>query len=73
MRITGASVGFLKTLVIVGTGYNAKLKGKHIELQIGYCQPKVLEIPDGISLELPTPTKIFIRGADKQKVVAICR
>ena len=66
--VHGVSQGFHKRLEIVGTGYNAKLKGKHLELQIGFCLPRALMIPDGITVEVPTPTKILIKGCDKHQV-----
>ena len=43
---------FEKKLTIVGTGYNGKLKGKHLELQIGFCLPKTIMIPEGIKVEV---------------------
>jgi len=63
--IFGVTEGFKKILQIEGQGYNAKLKGKHIELQVGFCLPKVLMIPDGITVEIPMPTKIVVNGSDK--------
>jgi len=66
--VHGVSQGFEKKLEIVGTGYNAKLKGKHLELQIGFCLPITMEIPEGLSLEAPSPTKITIKGCNKQMV-----
>lgn len=63
--VFGVTEGFKKTLEIVGQGYNARLKGKHVELQIGFCLPKTIMIPDGITVEIPMPTKITIKGCDK--------
>lgn len=66
--VKGVVEQFEKALSIIGTGYNARLKGKHLELQIGYCLPQSLMIPDGIIVEVPAPTKIVIRGCDRQLV-----
>jgi large subunit ribosomal protein L6 len=66
--ITGVSQGFEKTLKIVGTGYNVKLKGRHLELQVGFCLPKVIMIPDGLEVLVPDPTKIVVKGCDRQLV-----
>jgi large subunit ribosomal protein L6 len=66
--VQGVSRGFEKSLDIEGVGYNAKLDGKKLVLQVGYCHPVVLEIPAGLKVELPRPTSIKIRGADKQMV-----
>ncbi len=66
--VAGVTKGFEKALNIVGTGYNAKLKGKHLELQIGFCLPVNMMIPEGITVEVPEPTRIVIKGCDKQQV-----
>jgi large subunit ribosomal protein L6 len=66
--VTGITKGFQKNLEIIGTGFNAKLKGKHLELQIGFCLPYSVMIPEGLTVELPTPLKMIIKGIDKQKV-----
>ena len=66
--VRGASEGFRKTLEIIGVGYQAKLQGKQIVLNIGFCHPVEFDIPAGLSLETPNPTNIVITGADKQLV-----
>ena len=66
--VHGVAEGFVKTLEIVGVGYNAKLQGKKIVLQIGFCHPVELEVPDDVKIEVPLPTKIIIKSADKQRV-----
>lgn len=66
--VKGVTVGFEKGFTIVGTGYNAKLKGKHLELQVGYCLPQALMIPDGLKVEVPAPTKIIVKGCDRHLV-----
>ena len=66
--VEGLSKGFEKTLNIVGVGYNAKLQGKKVVLQIGFCHPVELDIPEGIQVEVPNQTTIVVKGADKQRV-----
>jgi large subunit ribosomal protein L6 len=64
----GVSEGYSKELTAVGVGYRAALKGKNIELQVGFSHPVNIEAPDGITFEVPEPTKIIVTGIDKQKV-----
>jgi len=66
--IEGVTQGFEKQLVIVGVGYNAKLQGRNLSLTVGYADTRVLELPEGVEVDLPSPTRIVIKGADKQKV-----
>jgi large subunit ribosomal protein L6 len=66
--VEGVTQGFEKRLQIVGVGYRAALKGKDIELQVGYSHPVVVTQPDGIEFEVPAPTQLVVRGNDKQLV-----
>ena len=66
--VTGVSEGFSKELTIVGVGYRAALKGKDLEIQVGYSHPVVIDAVDGITFEVPENTKIIVSGIDKQKV-----
>lgn len=66
--VHGVSKGFEKQLEIIGVGYNAKLQGKELRLQIGFCHPVDIPLPAGVEVETPSPTRIVIRGADKQVV-----
>ena len=66
--VTGVSEGFKKELQTVGVGYRAALKGKTLELQVGYSHPVTMDAPEGIEIEVPEPTKIIVRGIDKEKV-----
>lgn len=66
--VIGVSDGFSKELNLVGVGYRAALKGDQIELQVGFSHPVVVEARDGISFDVPEPTKIIVTGIDKQKV-----
>ncbi|RJQ53572.1 MAG: 50S ribosomal protein L6 [Actinobacteria bacterium] len=66
--VKGVSEGYTKTLEIVGVGYRAALKGKDLEIQIGYSHPVTVKAPEGISFEVPMPTRIRVHGIDKQQV-----
>lgn len=66
--VAGVVNNFEKSLTIVGTGYNAKLKGKHLEIQVGFCLPISVMIPEGLKAEVPAPNKVLIKGCDKQLV-----
>jgi large subunit ribosomal protein L6 len=66
--VEGVTEGFEKRLEIQGVGYRAQLKGKNLELALGFSHPVVVEAPEGIEFEVPQPTEIVIRGIDKQLV-----
>jgi large subunit ribosomal protein L6 len=66
--IKGVSEGFQKKLEIVGVGYKAEVKGKRIQLALGYSHPILFAPPAGIKIEIPVPTSIVISGIDKQLV-----
>ena len=66
--VEGVSTGFRKELSIVGVGYRASLKGKNIELLVGYSHPVEILAPDGITFEIPDQTRIIISGIDKELV-----
>ena len=66
--VEGVTEGFEKRLEIQGVGYRAQLKGKNLELALGYSHPVAVEAPDGIEFEVPQPTEIIVRGIDKQLV-----
>lgn len=66
--VTGVNTGFEKKLTIIGVGYRAALKGKELDLTLGFSHPVVYPIPEGINIECPTQTEIVIKGVDKQKV-----
>lgn len=68
--VEGVVEGYSKELEIVGTGYRAEKNGKTLNLNLGYSHPIDLEDPEGIEVEVPSNTKIIVRGADKQKVGA---
>lgn len=66
--VTGVTDGFSRELDIVGVGYRAQVKGKNLELLVGYSHPVTLEPPEGISFETPEPTRVVVNGIDKQAV-----
>jgi large subunit ribosomal protein L6 len=67
--VLGVSDGFSRDLEIVGVGYRATAQGpNHLELQVGFSHLVRVEAPDGISFEVPQPTRITVRGCDKQLV-----
>ena len=67
--MVGVSEGFRKELQIVGVGYRCIAKGTDaLELQLGFSHPVLVEAPDGISFEVPEPTRIIVSGPDKQVV-----
>ena len=66
--VEGVTDGFEKRLEIQGVGYRAALKGKNLELALGFSHPVSIEPPDGIDFEVPQPTEVIVRGIDKQLV-----
>jgi large subunit ribosomal protein L6 len=66
--VTGVTEGFEKRLEIQGVGYRAALRGKDLELALGYSHPVKVAAPDGIEFEVPQPTRIVVRGNSKQQV-----
>ena len=66
--VRGVTEGFERRLEIVGVGYRATLKGSDLELALGFSHPVVFPAPPGIEFEVPAPTRITIRGIDKQLV-----
>ena len=70
--IIGASQGYSRNLEIHGVGYRCALKGKNLELTLGFSHPVVFEPPEGIILASPEQTKITVSGIDKQLVGQVC-
>jgi len=66
--VEGVTEGFEKRLEIQGVGYRAQLKGKALELALGFSHPVSMPAPDGIEFEVPQPTEVVVRGIDKQLV-----
>ena len=66
--VQGVTDGFEKRLEIQGVGYRAALRGKDIELSVGYSHAVTIEAPAGVEFEVPQPTRITVRGPSKQVV-----
>jgi large subunit ribosomal protein L6 len=66
--VEGVSKGFERVLDIVGVGYRAQMQGSKLVLSLGYSHPIEVDPPEGIELATEGPTKIFVRGIDKQVV-----
>ena len=66
--ITGVTTGFEKKLEAVGVGYRFQVKGSQLVVTAGYSHPVNVDVPQGITVESPSNTELFIRGIDKQLV-----
>jgi large subunit ribosomal protein L6 len=66
--VEGVTNGYEKALEIQGVGYRAALKGKDLELALGYSHPVSIAAPSGIEFEVPQPTRVVVRGISKQLV-----
>lgn len=66
--IVGVTDGFRKDLEIHGVGFRAAMKGRNLELQLGYSHPVVITPPEGVTIEAPEATKISVSGIDKHMV-----
>jgi large subunit ribosomal protein L6 len=67
--VTGVTEGFTKELEIIGVGYRAAAQGpRNLELALGFSHPVRVDAPEGIEFETPQPTRIVVRGIDKEKV-----
>ena len=66
--VVGVTDGFSKSLEMVGTGYRAQAEGKKLTINIGFSHPVILDAPENITFETPAPTKIVIKGINKQQV-----
>ena len=69
--VKGASEGFVKDLEIQGVGFKANLKGKQLDLALGYSHAILFDIPEGIKITVTDQTKLKVEGADKQLVGAV--
>jgi len=67
--VAGVTAGFTKELEIVGVGYRAIARSpEQIELALGYSHPVFVDAPEGITFDVPSPTRVTVRGIDKEKV-----
>ena len=69
--VKGVTDGYSKDLEIQGVGFKAALKGKQLDLALGYSHPILMDIPDGIKVTVVEGTKVKVEGADKQLVGAV--
>ncbi len=66
--VVGVTEGYAKTLELVGVGYRAQLQGKKLVLNLGFSHPIEVEAVEGITFETPAPTKVIVKGIDKELV-----
>lgn len=69
--VKGVTEGYVKDLEIQGVGFKAALKGKQLDLALGYSHPILFDIPEGIKITVTDQTKLKVEGADKQLVGAV--
>jgi len=66
--VTGVSQGFQRSLEIHGVGYRAEARGKNLVFHVGFSHPVEVRAPQGVELDLESPTLVHVRGIDRQKV-----
>lgn len=66
--VTGVTQGFTRELEINGVGYRAALRGRDLQLQLGFSHEVLFAVPEDITVACPEPTKIVVSGIDKQRV-----
>ncbi len=66
--IKGVTEGWEKKLTLIGVGYRAQVRGKVLNLTLGFSHPVNYDLPEGVSVETPSQTEVVIKGIDKQKV-----
>jgi large subunit ribosomal protein L6 len=66
--VEGVTNGYQKTLEIQGVGYRAQLRGRDLELSLGFSHPVSIKAPEGIEFEVPQPTRVVVKGISKQLV-----
>lgn len=66
--VAGVSQGFVRSLELVGVGYRAQVKGKTLNLTLGFSHPVDVDIPPDLTVETPSQTQILVKGIDKQQV-----
>ena len=69
--VKGVTDGYIKELEIQGVGFKAVLKGKQLDLALGYSHPILFDIPEGIKVTVTDQTKLKVEGVDKQLVGAV--
>ena len=68
--VIGVTEGYTKTLEVNGVGYRAAMQGKTLNLSLGYSHPVLYEAKEGVTIEVPAPNKIIVKGANKEDVGA---
>ena len=66
--IQGVTDGFSKELIIEGVGFKAAMQGKQLNLALGFTHPILLDVPEGLTVEIPKPTTVVVKGVDKVQV-----
>jgi large subunit ribosomal protein L6 len=66
--VEGVTSGYQKVLEIQGVGYRAQLRGRDLELALGFSHPVPIKAPQGIEFEVPQPTRVVVKGISKQLV-----
>lgn len=66
--VQGVSAGFTRKLTLVGVGYKANAQGQMLNLELGYSHPINHKMPEGVTVQTPTPTEVVLTGADKQVI-----
>jgi len=66
--VKGVTKGYEKVLLLEGIGYSVEMKGKSLQLNVGYSHPVLFTPPPGITIEIPKPLTVVVRGIDKQRV-----
>ncbi len=66
--IKGVTDGFFKELAIEGVGFKAQIQGKTLNLALGFTHPVLFEVPGGLTVEVPKPTQVLVKGIDKAQV-----
>jgi len=66
--VVGVTDGFEKKLTLIGVGYRAQVKGRILDLSLGFSHPVEFAIPEGVAIQTPSVTEIIVSGSDKQKV-----
>lgn len=69
--VTGVSEGFSRTLELIGVGYRAQLQGKKLVLNVGYSHPVEFTPEEGLEVEVPSNTKVIVKGINKERVGAL--
>ena len=69
--VTGVSEGFSRSLELIGVGYRAQMQGNKLVLNVGYSHPVEFTPEQGLEVEVPSNTKIIVKGISKERVGAL--